>query len=95
VYGSNRGHDTIVVYSVDQQTGKLTYVENESTVGKTPRSFGIDPTGNFLLAANQASNNILIFRIDQQTGELEYTGHGVDCPTPVCIIFTFAPSGQQ
>ena len=91
VYGSNRGHDTIVVYSVNQQTGELTYVENEATGGKTPRSFGIDPTGNFLLAANQSTNDIHIFRINQQTGELDPTGHGIQCPTPVCVIFTFAP----
>ncbi len=91
VYGSNRGHDTIVVYSVNQQTGELTYVENEPTGGKTPRSFGIDPTGNFLLAANQSTNDIHIFRINQKTGELDPTGHGINCPTPVCVIFTFAP----
>lgn len=91
VYGSNRGHDTIVVYSVNQQTGELTYVENQATGGKTPRSFGIDPTGNFLLAANQSTNDIHIFRINQQTGELDPTGHGIQCPTPVCVIFTFAP----
>jgi 6-phosphogluconolactonase len=80
-----------VVYSVNQQTGELTYVENEATGGKTPRSFGIDPTGNFLLAANQSTNDIHIFRINQQTGELDPTGHGIQCPTPVCVIFTFAP----
>ncbi len=91
VYGSNRGHDTIVVYSINQQTGELTYVENEPTGGKTPRSFGIDPTGNFLLAANQSTNDIHIFRINQETGELDPTGHGINCPTPVCVIFTFVP----
>ena len=91
VYGSNRGHDTIVVYSIDQQTGKLIYVENEPTGGKTPRSFGIDPTGTFLLAANQGTNDIHIFRINQQTGELDPTGHGISCPSPVCVIFTTVP----
>jgi 6-phosphogluconolactonase len=85
VYGSNRGHDSIVVYSVDQKTGKLKWVENEPTGGKTPRNFGIDPTGRFLLAANQTTNNIVVFRIDSQTGELSATGHEIEIPTPVCV----------
>lgn len=85
VYGSNRGHDSVVVYAVDSKTGKLTWVENEPTRGKTPRNFGIDPTGTFLLAANQSTNNIVVFRIDQKTGELNATGNAIDIPTPVCV----------
>ncbi len=83
VYGSNRGHDTIVVYSVDQRTGKLTWIENEPTGGNTPRNFGIDPTGKFLLVANQATNNIVVFQFNQQTGELAATGNEIGVPTPV------------
>jgi 6-phosphogluconolactonase len=85
VYGSNRGHDSIVVYSVDQETGRLAWVENEPTGGKTPRNFGIDPTGKFLLAANQTTNNIVVFQIDQKTGELASTGNEIEIPTPVCV----------
>jgi len=85
VYGSNRGHDSIVVYAVDSKTGKLTWVENEPTQGRTPRNFGIDPTGTFLLAANQSTNNIVVFRIDQNTGELNATGNAINIPTPVCV----------
>lgn len=85
LYGSNRGHDTIVVYRINQDTGKLTHVENESTQGNTPRNFFIEPTGKFLLAENQGSNSIVVFRINQDTGELEPTGHKVDVPSPVCI----------
>ena len=85
VYGSNRGHDSIVVYAVDSKTGKLTWVENEPTGGRTPRNFGIDPTGTFLLAANQSTNNIVVFQIDQKTGELNTTGNAIDIPTPVCV----------
>src|SRR5205807_2881751 len=55
VYGSNRGHDSIAIFRVDQTTGLLTFVGTEPTQGKTPRGFGIDPTGKFLLAANQDS----------------------------------------
>ena len=87
VYGSNRGHDSIVVFAVDQETGRLTLVEHELTQGKTPRNFGIDPTGSFLLAANQESDTIVVFRIDPKTGALDPTGHRFVSPTPVCIKF--------
>src|SRR5216117_1598826 len=66
LYGSNRGHDSIVVFAIDEQTGKLARVENTSTQGKTPRSFGLDPGGRYLLAANQDSDNVVAFRIDQK-----------------------------
>lgn len=87
LYGSNRGHDSIAVYSIDQNTGRLTLVGIPSTQGKTPRNFGIDPTGTFLLAANQDSDNVVVFRIDPQTGELKPTGQVVEVPTPVCVKF--------
>jgi 6-phosphogluconolactonase len=85
VYGSNRGHDTIVVFAIDPKTGKLTYVENTRTEGKTPRNFFIDPTGTYLLAENQNSDSIVVFRIDQETGKLTSTGHTAEVPSPVCI----------
>lgn len=87
VYGSNRGHDSIVVFAVDSETGKLSYVENESTQGKTPRNFAIDPTGKFLLAENQSSNSIVVFSIDQATGELSPTDNRVEVGSPVCMRF--------
>ena len=87
VYGANRGHDSIVVFAVDQESGKLTLVEHESTQGKTPRNFGIDPTGSYLLAANEESDTIVVFRIDPETGGLEATGHRFVSPTPVCVKF--------
>jgi len=89
VYGSNRGHDSIVIYKIDQGTGKLTYVGHESTQGKTPRNFAIDPTGRFLLAANQDSDTIVTFRMDQQTGKLSSTGYVTKVPTPVCVKTLF------
>jgi 6-phosphogluconolactonase len=87
LYGSNRGHNSVVVYAIDAKTGKLTYVENVSTQGNWPRNFGIDPTGTFLLVANEKSNDIFTFRIDAKTGKLKYTGQKAEVPAPVCLQF--------
>jgi 6-phosphogluconolactonase len=86
VYGSNRGHDSIVVYATERG-GKLKYVENEPTGGKTPRNFGIDPSGKYLLAANQGSDSVVVFSIDEKTGALTPTGNRIEAPTPVCVKF--------
>lgn len=85
LYGSNRGHDSIAVFAIDPQDGRLQPVQHQATGGQTPRNFGIDPTGQFLLAANQASDSVVVFRIDPSTGELKATGHQVQVPTPVCV----------
>ncbi|MFN2273010.1 MAG: lactonase family protein, partial [Anaerolineae bacterium] len=69
----------------DQRDGTLTLIGHESTRGKTPRNFVIDPTGEFLLAANQDSDNVVTFRINADSGELAATGHSVEVPTPVCV----------
>jgi len=87
LYGSNRGHDTIAVFSIDASTGTLTLVEHVSTQGKTPRNFKIDPSGSFLLAANQDTDNVLVFRIDPSTGRLSPTGQSVQVGAPVCVEF--------
>jgi len=85
LYGSNRIHDSIVIYSIDQKTGKLTYITNESTKGKKPRNFMIDPTGNYVLVANQETDNIVIFKRDAQKGTLIPTGQEILVPNPVCL----------
>ena len=85
VYGSNRGHDSIVSYGIDQRIGKLELIEHVSTQGRTPRNFAIDPTGKFLLVANQRSDSVVVFRIDMQTGKLQPTGNKVAVPSPVCL----------
>jgi 6-phosphogluconolactonase len=85
LYGSNRGHDSIAIFSIDAATGKLTKGGWQSTGGKTPRNFAIDPTGAYLLAENQGSDTIVVFRIDQQTGALKPTGHSLGVPSPVCV----------
>jgi 6-phosphogluconolactonase len=87
VYGSNRGHDSIAVFAVDPQSGKLSYVEHQFTQGKAPRYFGIDPTGQWLLAANQDSNSIVVFHIDPKTGRLTPAGQVVEVGSPVCLAF--------
>lgn len=87
LYGSNRGHDSIVVFEVDPDTGTLGYVEHEPTQGRTPRNFGIDPSGRFLLAANQDSDTVVVFRIDPSSGKLEPTGEVIEVPAPVCVKF--------
>lgn len=87
LYGSNRGHNSIAVFRIDQKSGRLAAVEHQPTGGKTPRNFGIDPSGRFLLAANQSSDSVVVFRIDQTTGALTPTGHKVEVPTPVCVKF--------
>ena len=85
VYGSNRGHDSIVAYKIDQLSGKLTLVGHTSSGGQVPRNFIIDPSGKFLLAANQKSNNIVVFAVDQKTGKIEPNGKVIDVPAPVCL----------
>jgi 6-phosphogluconolactonase len=87
LYGSNRGHDSIVVYSIDQSEGRLTLVEHVSTQGKGPRYFGLDPEGKFLLAANQQTNNVIVFRVDAENGKLTPTGNTFEIGAPVSIQF--------
>ncbi|MGA2683720.1 MAG: lactonase family protein [Verrucomicrobiota bacterium] len=87
IYGSNRGDDSIAVFAVNESTGRLKFVERQSTRGKTPRCFAIDPTGQYLIVANQNSDNIVVFRIDTQTGLLMWTGQTVEVGQPVCVTF--------
>jgi 6-phosphogluconolactonase len=86
LYGSNRGHDSIAVFAIGAE-GRLSPIEHVSTQGKGPRNFAIDPTGTWLLAANQDSNNIVIFKIDPPTGKLTPTGQQLALGAPVCIAF--------
>ena len=85
LFGSNRGHNTIVSYKIDRKTGKLTYDGNYDTGGKTPRNFGLDPSGRFLLAENQGSGTIHVLKINRKTGELDETGSVINVPSPVCV----------
>lgn len=88
LYASNRGDgNSIAAFAIDSAKGTLTPIEYASTQGKTPRSFEIDPTGNFLFAENEKSNNIVVFRIDNKTGRLTPTGKVVDVDEPVDVKF--------
>ena len=88
LYGSLRGDlDELVIYALDE-TGKMTYTGRQSTLGKTPRNFAIDPSGNFLLVGNQNSNSIIIFKRNQETGLLKPTGKNISVGSPVCLKFT-------
>jgi 6-phosphogluconolactonase len=87
VYGTNRGHNSIVIFAVDQTSGQLSLVGHESTQGETPRGFVLDPSGRFLLVGNQNTDTIVTFQIDQATGRLAPTGHVAQVPTPVCLRF--------
>ena len=86
LYCSNRGEsNTLGIFSIDQSTGELVWIDHQSTLGKTPRNFSFDPTGNFLLVANQNSNEIVIFKRDKQTGLLTDTGKRINVFKPVCL----------
>jgi 6-phosphogluconolactonase len=86
VYGSNRGHDSIAVFSIGA-AGALTLVEYEPTRGQTPRNFAIDPSGRWLIAANQRSGTLAVFSIDQNTGALSPVGGLTSVGAPVCVLF--------
>jgi len=85
VYGSNRGHDSIAVFAIDEASGRLTTLGHALTQGRTPRNFTIDPAGAFLLAANQDSSTVVTFAIDGESGGLTPTGQVAEVPTPVCL----------
>jgi 6-phosphogluconolactonase len=87
VYASNRGPDSIAVFSVDGKTGRLTLIQDVQSGGDTPRNFDMDPTAHWLLVTNHGSNTAMVFRIDQQTGRLTPTGQPLDVPSPFCPRF--------
>jgi 6-phosphogluconolactonase len=91
LYGSNRGHDSLAVYTIKPGSGRLTLVEYEPTRGKTPRNFAVDPTGSYVLAENMDSGTIVVFKIDGETGALEPTGQSVAIPAPCCVKFVPIP----
>ncbi|HZW34038.1 MAG TPA: lactonase family protein [Isosphaeraceae bacterium] len=95
LYGSNRGHDSIAIFTIDASTGRLSPAGFEPTQGKNPRNFALDPTGTYLLAENMESNSIVVFRIDPQTGALRPTGQTVAVSKPVCIRMIPKPGGAS
>ena len=88
LYCSNRGHDSIAIFAIDERHGALTAIGHQSTLGSWPRNFAVDPSGRFLLVANQKSDTVVVFRIDQRNGLLSSTGQVLEVPSPVCLKFT-------
>jgi len=86
LYGSNRGHDSLAVFSIDQR-GRLKLVEHVPTQGHFPRNFALHPSGAYLLAANQRSDNIVVFSVNPRTGRLSPTGRQIRVGSPVCVRF--------
>jgi 6-phosphogluconolactonase len=87
LYASNRGHDSVACFAVDQEGGRLTALGQTPTGGRTPRDFNIDPSGRYLLAANEATDTIVTFAVDPSSGRLAPTGQVRDVPTPVRVLF--------
>jgi len=90
LYATNRGDNSVAVFSVQKDTGRLTLIQHISTQGKTPRNAEFDPTGKWLLVSNQDSSNAVVFRIDQSTGQLTQNGDPVSVPAPFCERFLSA-----
>jgi len=87
IYASNRGHDSIAVYKIDKTSGKLSYIEHSSTLGKFPRDFAIHPSGKYIIAANQHSGTVVPFSVNTETGKLKQAGDIISIPDPVCVKF--------
>ena len=87
VYAGNRGHNTIAIFSVDEDNGHLRFVTRTSTEGDWPRDFVLDPTENFLIASNQESSNLVLFSRDKSTGQLSLLQKDIKVPDPVCVKF--------
>jgi 6-phosphogluconolactonase len=87
LYGSNRGHDSVSLFEIDEDEGTLTFVEVQRTGGKTPRNFELDRDGKQLIIANQNTDTLLVCRVDEATGRLKPSSALVDAPSPVCVRF--------
>ncbi len=94
VYASNRGADSIAVFEVDAETGRLSAAGHTPAGGKTPRNFTLTPNGRYLLVANQHSDNVVVFRVEDGGRTLTPTGQSVDIPSPVCVAFVPVPGNR-
>ena len=88
LYASNRGHDSIAIFSIDQKTGLIQFKGTDKTLGKTPRFITLNPNGTLLYALNEDSDSITTFAIDSKTGHLTHRAQDVKCGSPVCLIFS-------
>lgn len=85
LYASNRGENTIAIFSIDPGSGKLKLAGHESTYGDHPRNFTLDPSGNFLLVGNMKSDTIIVFKRNRKTGLLKKTKYRINVPRPACL----------
>lgn len=88
VYASNRGHDSVAIFAIAQDSGLLTYVDASASAGKTPRFFTISPNGRHLYALNEDSDSIVQFDIDAASGKLAASGVAIRSGSPVCLVFS-------
>ena len=87
IYSSNRGHDSVSIFSSDPKTGLLKTIGSVATEGIGPRFISLDPSHRFLYAANEVGGSVLTYHVDQETGHLTPTGQKISTPSPVCIAF--------
>lgn len=93
VYAGNRLHDSIGIFAVGSD-GELTHVADEWTRGDYPRSFTLDPTGEFLYCCNQRADHVTVFQVNRDTGLLQFTGHYAPVGNPSSIVFVALPSPE-
>jgi 6-phosphogluconolactonase len=87
LYASNRGHESLAVFEIDQSTGKISFLEFIPTQGKSPRNFEFDPTHKWLIVTNHGSDNAMVFKVDEKTGHLTPSGHPVPITYPFSVRF--------
>jgi len=95
VYASNRGHDSIAVFAVDDGSGRLALIETAATRGRTPRYFAVDPSGRWLIATNRDSDTAVVFRVDASTGRLTPHGDPVAIGRPTGIAFVPSATSRR
>jgi 6-phosphogluconolactonase len=95
LFASNRGNESIALFTIDPDKGTLTWVEEQNTGGKTPRHFGIAPNGKHMAICNQKTDSLLASRIDKDNGRLKPSGVFASCPSPACAAFLPPPGGEM
>lgn len=88
VYVSNRGHNSIAAFRIDESSGKVELVDYFSTEGNWPRDFVLDPTEQYVICANERSHNLVLYKRDQETGRLTVLQSDIEVPEPVCVKFS-------
>lgn len=77
----------IAIFSIDQTNGKLSLVDKQPSLGKSSRTFAIDPTANWVISTSQGTNELIVFKRNQETGKLTPTGQKVSIDKPSLVKF--------